>query len=103
MTKKEFAIAANKFKQVEDSKIHAVATDEVAVDLVADIMNELIHIKATKRLDSTTIKVGEDYYRFFNVTTAPVITGCCLMFYNDYKQKIQSFDDYLNDLVRGEV
>ena len=103
MTKKEVAIAANKFKQNEESKIHAVATNEVAADLVADIMNGVTLIKADERLDSTTVKVGENYYRFFNVNTAPVITGCCLMFFNDYKQQIQSFEDYLSDLVRGEV
>ena len=60
-------------------------------------------ISADERIDSTTIRIGENYYRFFNATTAPVITGCCLMFFNDYKQEIQSFEDYLNDLVRGEI
>ena len=103
MTKKEVALAANKFIQNKESKIHAVGTNEIAVDLVADITNGLTLIQADERLDSTTIRVGENYYRFFNVNTAPVITGCCLMFFNDYKQKVQSFEDYLNDLIRGEV
>ena len=103
MTKKEFAIATNKFRQHEDSKIHAVATDENAVSLVADIANGQTNISGAKRTGTVTLQIGETHYRFFNVNTAPSIPGCCLMFFNSKKQQIQSFDDYLNDLVRGEV